>query len=125
MTEHTSLSETSIMQLKSFIGGKFGGYVETGRERRVGGERGKLRFDFDSFLMKANAGKFHFKSLHEKNVNVQWTNVVFVVALRVYVCAVYMFYVSAGCNAGRTVRRTQRHFLVKVKGVCCQQCTVE
>lgn len=86
MTEHTSLSETSIMQLKSFIGGKIGGYVETGRERRAGGERGKLRFDFDSFLMKANAGKFHFKSLHEKNVNVQWTNVVFVVALRVYVC---------------------------------------
>lgn len=64
--------------------------METGRERRAGGERGKLRFDFDSFLMKANAGKFHFKSLHEKNVNVQWTNVVVVVALRVCVCVCFM-----------------------------------
>lgn len=56
-------------------------------------DRGELRFDFDSFLMKANARKFHFKSLHEKNVNVQWTNVVVVVALYVcvYMCAVYMY----------------------------------
>jgi len=34
---------------------------------------------FDSFLMKANAGKFHFKCLHGKNFNVHWTNVVVVV----------------------------------------------
>lgn len=33
--------------------------------------------------------------------------------------------VCADCNAGRTVRRTQRHFLVKVKGVCCMKCTVK
>lgn len=60
------------------------------RECETEGERGELRFDFDSFLMKANEGKFHFKSLHEKNVNVQWTNVVFVVALRVCVCVCFM-----------------------------------
>lgn len=103
MTEHTSLSETSIMQLESFIGGKIGGYVETVRERGRGGARGKLRFDFDSFLMKANAGKFHFKSLHEKNVNVQWTNVVFVVALRVYVsvCVYVYVYILCVCRLQR------------------------
>lgn len=31
--------------------------------------------------MKANAGKFHFKRLHGKNVNVHWTNVVVVVVV--------------------------------------------
>lgn len=51
--------------------------------------------------MKANAGKFHFKSLHEKNVNVQWTNlVVVVVALRVYVC-VCRVYVLCVCRLQR------------------------
>lgn len=66
-------------------------------------DRGELRFDFDSFLMKANAGKFHFKSLHEKNVNVQWTNVVVVVALHVCVYAVYIcvLYVCCVCRLQR------------------------
>lgn len=36
--------------------------------------------------MKANAGKFHFKWLHGKNVNVQWTNVVVFLSRCVCVC---------------------------------------
>lgn len=52
--------------------------------------------------MKANAGKFHFKSLHEKNVNVQWTNVVVVVvALRVYVSVCVYVYVLCVCRLQR------------------------
>lgn len=52
--------------------------------------------------MKANAGKFHFKSLHGKNVNVQWTNVVvFVVALRVYVSVCVYVYVLCVCRLQR------------------------
>lgn len=74
--------------------------METERGGQMGGARGKLRFDFGSFLMKANAGKFHFKSLHEKNVNVQWTNVVVVVALRVHVC-VRRVYVLCVCRLQR------------------------
>lgn len=65
-------------------------------ERRV-----KLRFDFDLFLMKANAGKFHFKWLHGKNVNVQWTNVVVFLSRCVCVCVsvyhVCVLYVCTMC----------------------------
>lgn len=60
------------MQPESFISGKIGGYVAGAYEWN----ESSFDFDFDLFLMKANAGKFHFKCCHGKNVNVQWTNIV-------------------------------------------------
>lgn len=62
--------------------------------------------------MKANAGKFHFKCLHGKNVNVHWTNVVVAVAVAAAIAGVV-------CRLQRVAaRQTQRHFLVKVSDAC-------